>query len=219
MAHTQITVELPAPRVEWRLDSARRMDETPDGTLVRLAREGNVAACEALIRRYQDRIYTIAYSYVHDPEEALDITQDTLLRMVEGLPRFREQANVYTWLYRIVVNQCIDRGRKKSRRPPPASFQELEGDRAAELTETRSALCPEAALEARELRDQIQRAIAAVPDIYRMAVILADIEGLSMAEIAQILGCPVATVRTRLHRGRTVIRQRLEAYLKGEEYV
>jgi len=192
------------------------MDETPDGTLVRLAREGSVAACEALIRRYQDRIYTIAYSYVHDPEEALDITQETFLKMIEGLPRFREQANVYTWLYRIVVNRCIDRSRKRNRRPPPASLQELEGDRAAELTETRASLCPQAALEAQELREQIQRAIAAVPEIYRMAVILADIEGLSMAEIARILGCPITTVRTRLHRGRTVIRQRLETYLKGE---
>jgi RNA polymerase sigma-70 factor (ECF subfamily) len=219
MGRWEVTVELLAARSERRLDKARRMDETPDGTLVRLAREGSVAACEALIRRYQDRIYTIAYSYVHDPEEALDITQDTFLRMIEGLSRFREQANVYTWLYRIVVNQCIDRGRKKNRRPPPQSLQDLEGDRAAELTETRSALCPEAALEARELREQIQRAIAAVPEIYRMAVILADIEGLSMAEIAQVLGCRVTTVRTRLHRGRTVVRQRLENYLKGEEYV
>lgn len=194
------------------------MDETPDSALVRLAREGSVAACEELIRRYQDRIYTVAYSYVHDADEALDITQDTFLRMIEGLPRFREQANLYTWLYRIVVNRCIDRGRKKNRQPPPTSIQDLEPDRAAELTETRASLCPEAALEAQELREEIQKAIGAVPEIYRMPVILADVQGLSMAEIAQILRCPVATVRTRLHRGRTVIRQRLEAYLKGEEY-
>jgi RNA polymerase sigma-70 factor (ECF subfamily) len=194
------------------------MDQTPDSTLVRLAREGSVAACEELIRRYQDRIYTIAYSYVHDNEEALDITQDTFLRMIEGLPRFREQANVYTWLYRIVVNRCIDRRRKKARQPPPTSFQDLETDRALELTESRAAHCPQAALEQRELREQIHKAIAAVPEIYRMPVILADVQGLSMAEIAQILRCPVTTVRTRLHRGRTAVRQRLEAYLKGEEY-
>jgi RNA polymerase sigma-70 factor (ECF subfamily) len=186
--------------------------------LVRLARQGSVAACEELIRRYQDRVYSIAFGYLHDPEEALDITQDTFLRMVEGLPRFREHASFYTWLYRIVVNRCIDRRRNRSRYPPPASFQEFAGDRAMELMERRAALCPHAALEAQELREQIQAAIAAVPEIYRMVVILADIQGLTTAEIAPILGCPVNTVKTRLHRGRLVIRERLEAYLKGDEY-
>jgi RNA polymerase sigma-70 factor (ECF subfamily) len=194
------------------------MDESPDSELVRLARQGSVAACEELIRRYQDRVYTIAHGYLHDPEEALDVTQETFLRMVEGLPRFREHASFYTWLYRIVVNRCIDRRRNQSRYPPLASFQEFAGDRAMELTERRAAMCPHAALEAQELREQIRAAIAAVPEVYRMAVILADIQGLSTAEIAPILGCPVNTVKTRLHRGRLAVRKRLEAYLKGEEY-
>jgi RNA polymerase sigma-70 factor (ECF subfamily) len=193
------------------------MDESPDSLLARLARQGSVTACEELIRRYQDRVYAVAYSYVHDAEEALDITQDTFLRMVEGLPRFREQANFYTWLYRIAVNRCIDRRRHRSRYPPPTSFEEFAGDRAMELTERRAALCPHEALEAQELREQIRTAIAAVPEVYRMVVILSDIQGLSSAEIAQILRCPVNTVKTRLHRGRLVIRQRLEAYLRGEE--
>jgi RNA polymerase sigma-70 factor (ECF subfamily) len=191
------------------------LEEAPDRLLVRLARQGSDAACEALVGRYQDRIYTLAFGYLHDAEEALDITQDTFLRMVEGLPRFREQANFYTWLYRIAVNRCLDRRREKSRRPPPTPLQEFATDRAIELTETRAALCPHSALEARELREQLGAAIAAVPEAFRMVVILADIEGLSYAEIAQILRCPVNTVKTRLYRGRTLIRQRLEAYLKG----
>jgi RNA polymerase sigma-70 factor, ECF subfamily len=193
------------------------MDEAPDHVLVSRARQGSAAACDELIRRYQDRIYTVALGYLHDPEEALDVTQDVFVRMVEGLPRFREQANFYTWLYRIAVNRCIDRGRRKSRHPAPLSLQDFEGERAAELAETRLAMCPHAALEAQELRERIHGAIAAVPETYRMVVILADIEGLSLAEIAQILRCPVNTVKTRLHRGRLAIRQRLEAYLKGEE--
>jgi RNA polymerase sigma-70 factor (ECF subfamily) len=193
------------------------MDETPDNVLVSLAREGSAAAGDELIRRYQDRIYTVALGYLHDPEEALDVTQEVFLRMVEGLPRFREQANFFTRLYRIAVNRCIDRGRRKGRHPAPISLQEFEGERAAELTETRSAMCPHAALEAQELRERIHAAIAAVPETYRMVVILADIEGLSYVEIARILRCPVNTVKTRLHRGRLAIRQRLEAYLKGEE--
>ncbi|MFL6635461.1 MAG: sigma-70 family RNA polymerase sigma factor [Massilia sp.] len=115
------------------------MDESPDSALVRLARQGSVAACEALIRRYQDRVYSIVCGYVHDPEEALDITQDTFVRMVEGLPRFREQSSFYTWLYRIAVNRCIDRRRNRSRYPAPASFEEFESDRTLDLTERRAA--------------------------------------------------------------------------------
>jgi RNA polymerase sigma-70 factor (ECF subfamily) len=202
-------------RREWELEDARRLEEAPDSILVRLACQGRRAAAEELIRRYQDRIYTLAYGYLHDPEEALDITQEIFVRMVEGLPRFREQANFYTWLYRIAVNRCIDRCRQTRQQPSPASLEDFETDQAAEMTETRAGHCPQAALEARELRDQIQAAIAALPEAFRMIVILADIEGLSYAEIAPIVGCPVNTVKTRLHRGRLALRVKLEPYLKG----
>jgi RNA polymerase sigma-70 factor, ECF subfamily len=194
------------------------VEDSPDSLLVRAARGGDAAACQELIRRYQDRIYSVAYGYVHDREEALDITQDTLLRMLEGLPRFREQANFFTWLYRIVVNRCIDWRRSRDRRPPPASLDELIAAGHMERPETRAARHPHDALETKELREQIMAAIAAVPEIYRLVVVLADVQGLSGEEIAGILGCPVNTVKSRLHRGRLVVRERLEAYLKGEDY-
>jgi RNA polymerase sigma-70 factor, ECF subfamily len=199
------------------MGGARGAEQTRDDALVRLARQGSAAACDELIRCYQDRVYTVAFRYVSDPEEALDITQETFLRMVEALPKFREQTNFYTWLYRIAVNRCIDRCRQTRQQPSPASLEDLETDRVAEMTETRAGHCPQAALEARELRDQIHAAIAALPEAFRMIVILADIEGLSYAEIAPIVGCPVNTVKTRLHRGRLAIRERLGPYLKGVE--
>lgn len=198
-------------------DEGRRLDEPSDSLLVRSARSGDAVACQELIRRYQGRIYAVAYGYVQDREEALDITQDTFVRMLEGLPRFREEANFYTWLYRIVVNRCIDWRRRRTRRPPPASFHDLVADEA-EPAEPRPSLQPHEALEAKELREQLRAAIAAVPEIYRIVVVLADVQGLSSAEIARILRCPVNTVKTRLHRGRLVVRERLSAYLKGEQY-
>jgi RNA polymerase sigma-70 factor (ECF subfamily) len=201
-----------------RLGEGQWVVDSPDSLLVRSARGGDVAACQELIRRYQDRIYAVAYGYVQNREEALDITQDTFLRMLEGLPRFREQANFYTWLYRIAVNRCIDWRRSRTRRPPPLSLDELVGEGTFELTETGSAVHPQAALETKELREQISAAIARVPDVYRMVVVLADLQGLSNGEIAGILGCPINTVKSRLHRGRLFIRERLETYLKGEEY-
>jgi RNA polymerase sigma-70 factor, ECF subfamily len=208
---------IPAP-VGHGTDEGPRVHDPPDSLLVRSARSGDAAACQELIRRYQDRIYAVAYGYVHDREDALDITQDTFLRMLEGLPRFREEANFYTWLYRIVVNRCIDWRRRRTRRPPPMSFQDMTFAEALEPVEHRAALRPHEALETKELREQIGAAIAAVPEIYRVVVVLADLQGLSSAEIAQILRCPVNTVKTRLHRGRLAIRARLGAYLKGEDH-
>src|SRR5947209_10630391 len=83
----------------------------PDAVLARSAARGDDEACGELIRRYRDRIYRVACGYVGDHEEALDITQETFLQMVEGLPRFREHANFYTWLHRIALNRCLDWGR------------------------------------------------------------------------------------------------------------
>jgi RNA polymerase sigma-70 factor (ECF subfamily) len=189
--------------------------------LVRLARQGSVAACEELIRRYQDRVYTLAYGYLHDPEEALDITQEILLQMVEGLPRFREQVGFHIWLYRIVVHRCIDRRRPRRQYRPPA-LQDLASERGADRNWERQRLAGPIPADAGETpalpeREQIQAAIAAVPEIYRIVVILADIEGLSSDEIAEILGCPVNMVKTRLHHGRMAIRQRWETFVKDEE--
>jgi RNA polymerase sigma-70 factor, ECF subfamily len=201
-----------------RLDEERWVVETPDSALVRAARQGDLAACQELIGRYQDRVFAVAYGYVQNREEALDITQDTFVRMLEGLPRFREQANFYTWLYRITVNRCIDWRRTRTRRPPPISLDELVADGGMELSDPGEALHPQAALETKELREQIRVAIAAVPEVYRIVMVLADLQGLSNGEIAAILTCPVNTVKSRLHRARLFVRDRLEAYLKGEEY-
>src|SRR5216684_7485825 len=89
----------------------------PDAVLARAAARGDDEACGELIRRYRARIYRVAYGYVGDHEEALDITQETFLQMVEGLPRFREQANFYTWLHRIALNRCLDWARRRTRHP------------------------------------------------------------------------------------------------------
>jgi RNA polymerase sigma-70 factor (ECF subfamily) len=215
LAHSDGAAALGLPP---RLDEGAWVVETPDSALVRAARQGDIAACQELIGRYQDRIYAVAYGYVQNREEALDITQDTFVRMLEGLPRFREQANFYTWLYRIAVNRCIDWRRTRTRRPPPLSLDELVVDGSMELSEPGAAMHPQAALETKELREQIRVAIAAVPEVYRIVMVLADLQGLSNGEIAAIVNCPINTVKSRLHRARLFVRDRLEAYLKGEEY-
>jgi RNA polymerase sigma-70 factor (ECF subfamily) len=193
------------------------LDETADSELLRRAREGSSAACDELVGRYQDRVYTVALGYLRDVEEALDVTQEAFVRLLRALPQFREEAGLYTWLYRVTVNLCIDRQRRAGRRPAASSLEELRYGEGAALTETRKRFCPQEALATRELREQIDAAIAALDERFRVVVILADIEGLSQREIARIVGCPVNTVKTRLHRGRLLIRERLKPYLAGEE--
>ena len=191
------------------------LNAAPDAVLARSAARGDDEACGELIRRYRDRIYRVAYGYVGDHEEALDITQETFLQMLEGLPRFREQANFYTWLHRIALNRCLDWGRSRTRRPPPVSLNDLIDEGWAEPADSRAASRPDEVLMAKELRRQIHAAIAAVPELFRGVLLLADVEGLSAREIADRLGCPVNTVKTRLYRGRSLVRRRLRAYLES----
>jgi RNA polymerase sigma-70 factor (ECF subfamily) len=184
--------------------------------LARSAARGDDAACAELIRRYQDRIFRVIYGYVQDRDEALDLTQETFLQMLEGLPRFRAQANFYTWLHRIALNRCLDWGRSRTRRPPAASLDDLVDEGWAEPADGRAASRPDEMLMAKELRKQILAAIAAVPEVFRTVVQLADVEGLSTQEIAARLGCPVNTAKTRLYRGRCLVRRRLRAYLEND---
>jgi RNA polymerase sigma-70 factor (ECF subfamily) len=199
----------------FRVGRSAEPGAAPDAALARSASRGDDEACGELIRRYRDRIYRVAYGYVGDHEEALDITQETFLQMVEGLPRFREQANFYTWLHRIALNRCMDWGRRRTRRPPPVSLDDLTDEGWAEPADSRAASRPDHVLMAKELRRQINAAIDAVPELFRRVVLLADVEGLSTQEIADRLGCPVNTVKTRLYRGRSLVRRRLQAYLES----
>jgi RNA polymerase sigma-70 factor (ECF subfamily) len=187
--------------------------EASDSRLVWSACRGDRTACQELIRRYRDRVFLVVYSYVRDREEAQDITQETFLSMLEGLPHFREQARFFTWLHRIAVHRCIDWGRQRARRPRPLSLDDLREASGVEPADPRATACPFEVVMARELRRQIYTAITAVPEPFRKVVVLSDLEGLPAAEIARIMQCPVNTVKTRLHRGRLLIRKRLGAYL------
>src|SRR5207237_447178 len=109
---------------------------------------------------YRDRIYMVAYGWVQNRDEALDITQETFLQMLQSLPHFREQANFSTWLHRIALNRCIDWGRRKARRPPLVSLNDLIDAGWAEPADGRSASRPDLALMTKELRGQVHAAIA-----------------------------------------------------------
>jgi RNA polymerase sigma-70 factor, ECF subfamily len=197
--------------------SAAAPADRPDAILVREARGGETAAYGELVRRYQDRVYTLVFGLIQNHDDALDLTQDVFVRAHASLRHFREEAVFYTWLYRIALNACIDFNRRKKRYPEPCSLSDQElTEGGFEPPDRRPLHQPELALENRELGRLLRRAIERLPEPQRIAVVLHDIEGLQHKEIAALLNCPVGTVKSRIQRGRSELRIMLLPFVECE---
>lgn len=168
-----------------------------DRRLLELASGGDRRAFDDLMRRHEDRVFAICLRIVRHREAALDAVQDTFLTVFRKAHQFRGDSSVSTWVYRIAVNSCYDQLRKARRRPTTS------------LPEGHDPPDPAAgaALEAVELRPDLSSALARLPDDFRATVVLADVEGLPVAAVAQILGVAEGTVKSRLHRARHQLAQ------------
>lgn len=175
--------------------------------LVRLAQEGQAAAFEALVERHQARVYSLALRLTGNPHDAFDMAQEALLKAFLSLPSFRGQSAFSTWLHRITTNVCLDEMRKRGRRPLLAV--EREDDDAPPRVHPDPAPGPEAEALRREERRAIERAIAALPEEFRVPLVLRDLQGFSYEEIADLTGLPLGTVKSRIHRARLQLRERL----------
>jgi RNA polymerase sigma-70 factor (ECF subfamily) len=196
--------------------SGRSQANVADNLLVREAKTGSREAFGELVRRYQDRIYTIVLGHLLSREDALDLTQEVFIKAHGRLTDFREDCIFYTWLYRIAINSCIDFARRRRRSQQPFSLEgEVLADAGYEPVDERVHADPERWLVNKELGSQLRVAIQALPEPLRLAVILHDIEGLPQKEIAGIMGCPLGTVKSRIQRGRYELRDRLRPYLDG----
>jgi RNA polymerase sigma-70 factor (ECF subfamily) len=175
--------------------------QTPEHKLVGLAQAGDVSAFEALASIHAARLYTVVLRFVGDTCEAEDVLQETLLRAWRGIGRFRGRAMVFTWLYRIAVNEsnrALERRMRHRMTVPveeeavqvPAPPQERPANRA----------------EQHELREALELAIANLAPPYRTALILRDVEGLSTSEAAKIVGVGEAAFKSRLHQARLKVR-------------
>jgi RNA polymerase sigma-70 factor (ECF subfamily) len=183
-------------------DSHRTITRVPrtgrDHELVERAAAGDLEAFAELVRTYEHRIASVLYRLLDDPRDVEEATQDVFVQAWRSLPRFRGDAQVFTWLYRIAVNEALMRKRRKR-----ADLQELD-DRLAAPAD------PEPGL-----RDMLVRELAALPFENRAAVVLRDVEGLSNEEVAQALGISVAAAKSRIHRGRMQIRAALGRWESG----
>ena len=194
-------------------------DESDLPPIVARACAGEVEAFNALVERFQRSAYAVALRMVGDPDVAADITQDAVLAAFKAIRRFRG-GSFRVWLLRIVTNQCLDYWRSQKRRPSVSLDGLLAPDSeepGAEAARGDAALIdhawdPAALAERRELQEVIQHALLSLPDDQRITVVLSDVEGLSYDEIAEVTQTQVGTVKSRLARARTRLRDALSRH-------
>jgi RNA polymerase sigma-70 factor, ECF subfamily len=179
-------------------------------------RAGDARAFDTLVTRYTGEVYGLLYRITEDGKEAEDLTQETFLRALKAISKFRGDADLKTWLFRIAINQSKNRFRwwKRRKREKTVSLDAPVGDSDTPLSETFSSgtADPEANLLQRERESVLNKALFALPEIFREAVILCDIEGLTYEEIAATLEINIGTVKSRIARGRLELRKKLESY-------
>jgi RNA polymerase sigma-70 factor (ECF subfamily) len=187
---------------------------------VRAAQAGDRDAFDRLVERHKDIVYAVAYRFAHDPDVALDLAQDVFIRAYRGIRSFRARSSFTTWLYRVAMNTCIDYTRRRSRSVDSRVVPEEVAEYAD--SEPIQASIPTGPLEAAlssELGEQIQTAIDALPEYHKSVFVLYEIEGLSYKEIADVVGCSIGTVMSRLHYARKKLRTMLSAYVDAGESV
>ena len=180
------------------------MEPSPtDDELVASAQSGDRAALDALLRRHVDLIHAVCSRLAGNPADAADATQEALIAIVRGLPRFDRRAAPRTWMYRVATNACLDELRRRGRRPRLGL-----DDAMAERPD------PAPPVD-RTVTDRLtlDDALARLPDEFRVAVVLRDVQGMDYAQIAEVLEIPIGTVRSRIARGR----QALAADLDGNQ--
>jgi RNA polymerase sigma-70 factor, ECF subfamily len=181
-----------------------------DLELVNRAQKGDVGAFSALVERYQGRVYNLAFRLVSNADDAADVAQESFIAAYESLKRFRGESSFYTWLYRLVVNKALTYRRSRDSRQ---EFAVGDGETGAFLAAADGGAGPVRAVEEKERAELVQAAIAGLPGDFRAVVVLRDVEGLEYEEIADVLGVAVGTVKSRLHRGRLLVRDTLAPYL------
>ena len=189
-------------------------NQSSDKKLVKRVQKGDKGAFDLLVLKYQHKIVNLVMRYVRDPELALDITQEAFIKAYRALPRFRGDSAFYTWMYRIAVNTAKNHLAAQRRRPMNVELdlQDPEQyDLHAKLKETDT---PEGVALSNELKDSVERAIAALPEDLRTAIILRELEGMSYEEIAQTMECPVGTVRSRIFRARDAISKKTGSLIR-----
>jgi RNA polymerase sigma-70 factor (ECF subfamily) len=163
---------------------------------------------------HADILYNYALRMTNDPADADDLVQETFLKAFRFWDKYEQGTNIRAWLFRILKNSYINRYRKVSKEPDTVDYDEVQNFYASIRDESADPNDLQQSIFGNLLEDEVAGAIAELPEDFRTVVILSDIEGLPYEEIAEFVDCPVGTVRSRLHRGRKLLRARLFAYAR-----
>jgi RNA polymerase sigma-70 factor, ECF subfamily len=178
-----------------------------DEELVARSIRGDADSFNELILRWERPIYALAYRTIGREEDARDVCQETFLRAFRALPAFRGQAKFSSWLYRIALNLCRDWARRQRRTPV------VQAPEGVDIVELAAAAEPSESIEdlvaRKDLARRVEQAMTRLPEEQRTAIVLKEYHGLTFQEIADVVGCPLSTVKTRLYQGLSVLRREL----------
>ena len=189
-------------------------NKSTDKELVKRVQKGDKGAFDLLVLKYEHKIVNLVMRYVRDPETALDISQEAFIKAYRALPRFRGDSAFYTWLYRIAVNTAKNHLAAQRRRPMDIELDLQDQEQYGLHAKLKETDTPEAVSMSDEMRETLERAIEALPDDLRTAIILRELDGMSYEEIAQTMDCPVGTVRSRIFRARDAIGKKVGTLLR-----
>lgn len=179
-----------------------------DEALIERSKNGDLEAFEALVRRYENKVYTVAYRFLGNHADASDLAQETFLRLYQALPNFRGESSFMTWLYRITANACRDEIRRRQRYNVVSLDGETGANNSLVISQAQSGiLSPEDAVEKKELNEMVQKILNKLTEEHRLVLVMREIQGMSYEEIALFLDCSLGTVKSRLSRARQAFRE------------
>ena len=185
-----------------------------DAELVARVQRGDKQAFNLLVIKYQRKILRLLSRMIRDPADLEDVAQEAFIKAYRALPQFRGESAFYTWLYRIAINTARNWLSSVGRRPSaPNAIESEDGETFNETDSLSDISTPESMVASREIAETVNAAIEGLPEELRTAIVLREIEGMSYEDIAQTMGCPIGTVRSRIFRAREAIAQRLRPIL------
>ncbi|MBO1111998.1 RNA polymerase sigma factor RpoE [Bordetella petrii] len=185
-----------------------------DAELVARVQRGDKKAFDLLVLKYQRKILRLLGRMIRDPAEIEDVAQEAFIKAYRALPQFRGESAFYTWLYRIAVNTARNWLASAGRRPSaPNAIETEDGETFNETDNLTDISTPESMMASREIAETVNAVIEELPEELRTAIVLREIEGMSYEDIAQSMGCPIGTVRSRIFRAREAIATRLRPLL------
>ena len=189
-------------------------DREIDQQLVERAQHGDKHAFELLVAKYQRKLGRLLSRFIRNPTEVEDVVQEAFIKAYRALPSFRGESAFYTWLYRIGINAAKNYLVSEGRRPPTTTeFDSEEAEGFEDAEQLRNINTPENELMSKQVAETVNKAMDSLPEELKIAITLREIEGLSYEEIANMMNCPIGTVRSRIFRARETIAEKLRPML------